>query len=304
MRLEKKQFILSLLVFIFMAAIGPASAFAAISGRAASSFADSLFEEGDYYRAITEYKRIIHDSPQSDLAKEARLKIAIAYIKGKRFDSALLTLEKFRQSYSDDPLVIEAIFLEGEAWFSAGNYKEALKIFQKVGRQPLLPEQKERAISAKGWTLMKMGRWKEASAVFDSLGETEQGRYLRLSLDLDKGERLPRKSPALAGTLSAIIPGAGQLYVGRKRDAFVSFLLNGAFIAGAAEAFRKGEDAIGGILLFFEAGWYTGNIYSAAGGAHKYNDKTRNDFAFAMERKYALGTDGKGKLFGLYHLRF
>jgi hypothetical protein len=30
---------------------------------------------------------------------------------------------------------------------------------------------------------------------------------------------------------------------------------------------------VGGILTFFELGWYSGNIYSAVASAHKYNKK-------------------------------
>jgi len=300
--IARKPLIIVLLVPFFLLFTG-VTVFSATAEELAS-FADSLFEEGDYYRAITEYKRVMHQYPETDVAKEASLKVAIAYIEGKRFEAALTMLEKFRQSYSNDPLALEALFLKGEAWFAAGNYREALKVFEEVHKEAWTGEQKSRAFAARGWSLMKMGKWKEASAAFNGLGETEQGRYLRLSMDLKKGEALPIKSPSLAGTLSAIIPGAGQLYVGRKRDALVSFLLNSAFIAASAEAFRKGEDALGGILLFFEAGWYAGNIYSAAGGAHKYNARARDDFSYAMERKYSFGADGKGNLFGLYNIRF
>ena len=36
--------------------------------------------------------------------------------------------------------------------------------------------------------------------------------------------QLPRKKPWIAGTLSAIIPGAGKYYVGKKRSAYAAFL--------------------------------------------------------------------------------
>ncbi|MDH3976132.1 MAG: tetratricopeptide repeat protein [Deltaproteobacteria bacterium] len=304
MSIAGRQVFIPLFTVILLTITFVPASFAAASAQDIASFADSLFEEEDYYRAITEYKRLIHLYPETDLAKEAGLKVAIAYMEGKRFRAALSALEKFRRSYGDDPLSREALFLKGEAWFAAGNYEEALRVFKLAGKEAALLREKNRAYAGEGRALMKMGRWKEASATFEAMGEVEQGRYLRLSRELEKGETLPGKSPSLAGTLSAIIPGAGQLYVGRKRDALVSFLLNGAFIAGAAEAFRKGEDAIGGILLFFEAGWYAGNIYSAAGGAHKYNKKARNDFVYSMERKYSFGADDKGNLFGIYHLRF
>ncbi len=68
-----------------------------------------------------------------------------------------------------------------------------------------------------------------------------------------------------------MLPGAGQLYAGRPRDAGLAFALNAAFILGALESFESGNEVVGSILVFFERGWYTGNIFNAANGAHKYN---------------------------------
>ncbi len=269
------------------------------------SFADDLYDEKDYYRAITEYKRVIFQFPSSKEAITANFKIALSYMEGKRFDAAIVQLKKFRQFYSADPLAVEALFLIAEALFNSGNYDEALKYFEKVELETDAPEMKERAIAAKGWCLARKGSWSKAADLYRSLQGGYGGlMYGKLSKDLTGASSLPQKSPALAGTLSAIIPGSGQLYLGRKQDALVAFLLNGAFIAGAMESFRKDEDTTGAILLFFEAGWYAGNIYSATSGAHKYNRKSREDLLYKMERKYSLGTNGKGTVFGTYRLRF
>jgi hypothetical protein len=35
---------------------------------------------------------------------------------------------------------------------------------------------------------------------------------------------------------------------------------------------------LGGILLFMELGWYTGNIYSAVNSAHKHNKRVRDQY--------------------------
>jgi hypothetical protein len=89
---------------------------------------------------------------------------------------------------------------------------------------------------------------------------------------------LPRKSPVLAGSLSALLPGAGHLYCDRPRDALVSFLLNAAFLVGTVEAARRDEWAVAGILGAFEVGWYTGNIVSSINAAHKWNRREESRF--------------------------
>ena len=58
----------------------------------------------------------------------------------------------------------------------------------------------------------------------------------------------------------------------------MALLLNGLTIWAAVEAFNEDLNVLGGLLVALEVGWYTGNIYSAVNGAHKYNRKVRDDF--------------------------
>jgi hypothetical protein len=66
------------------------------------------------------------------------------------------------------------------------------------------------------------------------------------------------------------------------------FLLNGLFIVGTVEAIEHGEIAIAGILSFFEAGWYAGNVYGAVNGAHKYNRQVTETFLQNLENRFRL----------------
>jgi tetratricopeptide (TPR) repeat protein len=99
-------------------------------------------------------------------------------------------------------------------------------------------------------------------------------------------EKLPHKSPFLAGTFSAVLPGAGQIYTERYADGIMSFLFNGMFIWGAVESFQNGQNVTGGILTFFELGWYSGNIYNAVNNAHKFNKRQKTDFIEKLKDKY------------------
>jgi len=41
-----------------------------------------------------------------------------------------------------------------------------------------------------------------------------------------------------------------------------------------------------GILSFFEAGWYAGNVYGAVNGAHKYNRYTTETFLRNLDNRF------------------
>jgi hypothetical protein len=134
---------------------------------------------------------------------------------------------------------------------------------------------------------MQTNAWREASETFKMV-EKSSGLYADsqdLSKESLKGEQLPYKSPAVAGTLAAIIPGLGHVYNNRYRNGMVAFLLNGLFIRAAVESFDEDLEVLGGILAFLELGRYSGNIYSAVNATHKTNRKVRNDFRRSLPDK-------------------
>ena len=110
---------------------------------------------------------------------------------------------------------------------------------------------------------------------------------------------LQYKSPQAAGFMSAIVPGSGQVYNGRYKDGFYSFLLNGLFIVGAYTAYNDENYAVAGILTLFEIGWYSGNIYSAVNGAHKYNRKVDEDFFRYGTHRFDINENEIGNLNGM-----
>ncbi len=262
------------------------------------SFADHLYADGDYYRAITEYERVLFFYPTHPLARTAKLQIADCYLQGDRLDQAIERLRALTEGFPDDAVGRKALFLLGEAEYRKREYSRAAEIFQLfVGHYPA-DERADAARIKTGWCFLRQGRWREAAGEFRKLPPDSP---LRAQADgLAEASQLypdiPKRSPALAGGMSAVLPGAGQLYIGRPGDALISFLLNGAFIWAAAEAFRNDNTVTGGILLFFEAGWYAGNIYNAVNGAHKFNRRSEQQFMDNLQGRYSLSwvPDGKG----------
>jgi len=88
---------------------------------------------------------------------------------------------------------------------------------------------------------------------------------------IDRHLELPRKSPALAGTLSAVIPGSGQVYAEHYGDGVTSFIVNGLFIAGTIVAIRQENYPVAAIVGGIGLPFYIGNIYGAANAATKWN---------------------------------
>ena len=132
-----------------------------------------------------------------------------------------------------------------------------------------------------------MGLLGKAAEYFSKI--TQRGRErLRVSeieAALPEMAHIPEKSPALSGTLS-VIPGLGYLYCGRPRDAGMSFLVNGAFIGAAWEAFRGDLPVLGSLLTLVEIGFYGGNMYGSISAAHKHNQAERQRFIDRIKERF------------------
>jgi hypothetical protein len=92
-----------------------------------------------------------------------------------------------------------------------------------------------------------------------------------LAHDLRTAPPIPHRSPALAGALSAVAPGAGQLYAGAPKDGLSALLVNGALIGGTvalARADRPGAAALTGVVGL---SFYAGNIQAAVSAARHHN---------------------------------
>lgn len=230
-------------------------------------FADALFAQQDYYRAVTEYKRFVYQYPESPEVERARLNMARAAIAAQRWEYARSILQHMLEQTQEDEMRAQAHVLLAEIPYLQEEFAASFDYLDRVEDLHLDSAFAQRVKELQLWSLLEGERLSQAQAFLHA-------QKVELCPDLEDIlalQELPRKSPRVAGTLSALVPGAGQLYNGRYREAGMAFALNAAFIAGGLQAINNGNTVLGGILLFFEAGWYGGNIYNAVNTAHKTN---------------------------------
>jgi TM2 domain-containing membrane protein YozV len=106
-------------------------------------------------------------------------------------------------------------------------------------------------------------------------------------------DALARKSPLLAGALSAVVPGLGRVYIGRWPDGLLSFLLVGTTGALAAQGFYdEGRGSVRGwILTGVAALLYAGNIYGSAVGAVVQRRDAEDALMQEVDRAYQRRLD-------------
>lgn len=253
-------------------------------------FAEQLMREGEYFRAITEYRRFLFYYPDDPRRAMVHFSIGLAFYRGESYVEALQTFQEVTQRYPNTAYGKQAWLWQGESLIRRGQYTTAERLYTEITER--FPHEKigQQARYQRAWTLLYRRQWREAATQFQQVtpdSDLYQSAQL-LAQEALVGERLPTKSPALAGLLSGLLPGSGQLYNGRLGDALLAFFLNTLFIIGAIEAVHNDAPAVAGILSFFEAGWYAGNVYGAINGANKYNRHTTEIFLRNLDNRFHL----------------
>jgi tetratricopeptide (TPR) repeat protein len=237
--------------------------------------AESFMAEGEYYRAITEYKKFLYFFPDAEQAAYVQLQIGMAYYRGGEYAPAIAAFAKVRQSLAAEHFAAAA-FYEGVCRSRLQNPLAARDDFERVVAFDPAAPQAPAALAGLSLVALDREDWAGSRQALERLAgsyaDTPQGAAAGEVLALfEEAESRPRKSPVAAGAMSAIVPGSGYAYAGRYRDGLVAFLVNGLFIAGTAVAIDHenypAAVLIGGAGLPF----YLGNIYGSANAAHKWN---------------------------------
>jgi len=237
-------------------------------------FARHLFQKGYWQQAITEFQRFCFLNPLHPLVPEAMLEAGKCYELDGRYPEAITRYRTLAFDYPNSPAGEEALYRVGVAFYRAGEFEKArLALEDFLQKRPATPW-KLQARYRIAWASLHLHEFTVAREQFSALA-TGENPYHEPAEAIEKGIDniigLPHKSPLLAGVLSGVLPGAGQLYSGEAKNALLAFAVNAALIAATYEAFHKEVYVAGGIVSVVALTFYSGNIYGALNSAHHAN---------------------------------
>ncbi|MCX7785382.1 MAG: membrane protein insertion efficiency factor YidD [candidate division WOR-3 bacterium] len=228
-------------------------------------FADFLFDNQDYLRAIGEYKRILfYLTPTDDnlkLKQYIQLKTAESYLKLKDYNRAL-----FYFSQQENPYFY---FGQARVYFEQGDYKKTRARLHLLENTQL---DKERIILA-GYSYYKERNFKTGAQFFEENKVKDTTNTIFIELAKYNGSNIKHRNQAVSILMSSVIPGLGQIYCGRFGDGLYSFITVIGSGLIAHHYYRNDDSRIKfSIFTFLTAYFWAGNVYGALISARDYNE--------------------------------
>jgi len=225
-------------------------------------YANFLFQSRQFQLATEEYERLLFFAPQET---SYRLKLIQSYRFSGDYSRGLSHISMFYQDslrFAPPEMVDEYLKLSLLS-------KEFNNVVYMAENSLRLSSEKKATYILESYLLSK--NWKAAREM-PGLTTVKDTKLLTFAL---QSHSIRYKKPALAGILSALIPGLGKVYSGAWKDGLIALI----FISGntwqTIRGFdKKGYDhAYGYIFGSLTLGFYLGNIFGAVKVAKAHNRK-------------------------------
>ena len=231
-------------------------------------FADHLFCEKDYLRAIFEYERLLGNDADDTLL----FKIGLGYSFIRDYQNGN---NNFSRVTSSSIWYDDAKLQQLKLYFLLGDYKRAASIYEEEF------EIKENKYAIEGNKLNNFIYFFDDDTLplkAEIIFPFNEDEKKDVASFYDWKNDPPYKSSSTAGILSAVIPGAGKMYLGEWGDGITAFLVTGLFAFLAYDNFKADHDTRAWIFTGLGAFFYAGNIYGSVAAAQIFNARIEFEF--------------------------
>lgn len=225
---------------------------------------NSFAKEMDIYRALTCYKSALYLIPRTHERRlEIEYRIFFAYYISNKYQDAVEAFEGSRliEAPGSFPPLMDLLIALYDSYIKTDNPERACRVLGLIETMDA-----DAATNLKIETAVTDA---DIPAVVDNAACSESNEAIGNMLTTYFTES---KSVAKARMLNAVLPGAGYYYVGQKKSAITSFIINALFIAAAYQLFDRGYIPAAIIVTSLETGWYFGGINGAGIEANQYNE--------------------------------
>lgn len=228
------------------------------------AYSRHLMRSRKYDLAASELQRLIFIQPNNDTFKVQLLK---SYRLAGKPGLGITQWQDWKNTNIELPSSINYEY--AKILLTTEKEKEAISFAAQPNT--LLPNHSE-LVTVYGYLLLQ--DWDNAEKQIKTNSLPNSAPLMALT---SKGRNMPHKSPLLAASLSAVLPGAGKAYTKDWADGVVSLVFVGLNTWQAWRRFdREGSNTVWGYVHGgFALGFYAGNIYGSHKAARMFNNRQK-----------------------------
>lgn len=229
-------------------------------------FAEYLSKSGQYELAAREYERLIFMNNQNDSLKTT---LFAMYRKAGKYDEGI---NRVKQLYTNLDIIPASSALEySKLLLLKSDYQIANDFL--TSNQNIAQSDK---IILMATSEVLQDNYKQAKEILAVLKPEDHKLAADFQNLVNQSFKIKKKSPAVAGLMSAIVPGTGRFYARDWRDGIVAMLFTGVMAFQSYRGFSKSgvESTRGWIYGAIGFGFYLGNIHGSVVSAKNYNRKS------------------------------
>lgn len=252
-------------------------------------FADHLYHQADYYRAVTEYQRLLAANPTPSQRDTLYYRLGWSYYHGHYWEHSIKFFTNVIDSTRDINLKQYTQLVLIQTYLEANDTRHGLFEVQRFIADSANVHQLAYPYYFKGWGKLKQQKWLSAEKSFliaakHSLDLSFFDHCQQLAAQSLTGAEIPQRSSLWAGIFSTILPGSGLIYAGETSKGFLALVLNGILAYYTLDAIYEKRYIEGGaIALLLWHRYYRGTVNNSIQAAKDYNQKQYQQFMDQVE---------------------
>ena len=255
-----------------------------------SDFADSLFQEGDYLNAAHEYKRILFLHPNIPRIDFIAFRVAASYQNAGQLAKAIPAYRFLIDTYPNSPLVARSTNNIAQCHILLGARERGITSLENFLSKHKGSNLAPLAHFTIGMLHIDKNQWKQAGRVWNDVSSVYPDSpfaevSVRLARRVKNADTLPHRSPTVAGVLSVLVPGSGQVYSGKTVDGLYAFM--SVAVLGSASVYYSSKERyevavpVAVLGVFF----YGNNIYQGIRSAQTFNLQHEGRFRSRIQQE-------------------
>ncbi len=241
----------------------------------------NLFNQKEYYDAITEFKRLNLFDTNKQFAFQSNYYIGLSYKHGAKLSDAIQYFNIAEFKAENDNEIFNAKTQIIRTNILRRTNERASRLLDELSGDKRFTDRSDQINYWRGWNFIFMDKWNNAAKIFSKIDSCKELYNLCLKVDDDK------YSETLAKVLSVFIPGSGQIYTGNYISGVLSFGWNALFGYLTVHAFVD-DRVFDGLMIgnFLWLRFYRGNLENAEKFAEEKNADISNAALLYLQNKY------------------